>query len=122
MLKKKENKTLEKKRTMQQNAALHLFFTQLAEALNSAGFDMKKTIREGIDIPWTPENVKEFLWRPVQKALLQKQSTTELNKKEEIDKIYDILNKVIGERTGVHIPFPSIDTAMDAEREKELKN
>jgi fructosamine-3-kinase len=111
--------TKQKQRTGQQNAALHLYFTQLAEALNSAGFDMKKTIREDVDIPWTPENIKEFLWRKVQQAYLRKKSTTELTT-EEIDKVYDVVNKVIAERTGVHIPFPSIDSAIDAEREKEF--
>lgn len=117
---KKGKQSPEQKRTSQQNAAMHLFFTQLAEALNSAGFDMKKTIREGIDIPWTPENIKEFLWRPVQSAYLRKKSTTELTTSE-IDKVYDVVNKIIGERTGVHIPFPSIDSAIDREREFENK-
>lgn len=107
------------KRTLQQNAALHLWFTQLAEALNEAGYDMRKTIREGIDIPWTAYTIKEYLWRPVQKELLQKISTTELDKIKDIDSVYDVVNRAIAERTGLHIPFPSIDTAIDALREKE---
>lgn len=94
-------------RTDQQNAALHLYFTQLAEALNDAGFDIKKTIRKEIDIPWTAYTIKEYLWRPVQKEYLQKKSTTELDKIQDIDKVYDIINRTISERTGVSVPFPS---------------
>ena len=96
----------EKQRTLQQNRAMHLFFTMLADELNAAGFDMKKTLRHDIDIPWGPKTIKEFLWRPVQKAYLLKNSTTELTTKD-IDAIYDVVNRAIGERTGVHVPFPS---------------
>jgi len=95
------------KRTLEQNNALHLYFKQLAEALNDAGFDMKKTMK--VDIPWTAENVKEFLWKPVQRAYLHKNSTTELRKQGDIDKVYDIINRALAERTGVSIPFPSVE-------------
>ena len=94
------------KRTSQQNRALHLYFTLLADALNDGGFDMRETIRQDVDIPWTADTIKNNLWRPIQKAYFKKQSTTGLKKKE-IDKVYDVLNKTIGERTGVHIDFPS---------------
>jgi hypothetical protein len=95
-------------RTPRQNNALHLFFSLLAEELNAGGYDMRKVIREAIDIPWTPYSVKEYLWRPVQKAQLGKKSTTKLTTKE-IDQVYDTVNRVIGERTGVHVDFPSIE-------------
>lgn len=102
-------KKAEGTRTIAQNSALHLYFSQLANALNDAGYDMKKTLKQQIDIPWTMETVKNHLWRPIQKAYLQKESTTRLNKME-IDKVYDILNKVIGEKTGVYIEFPNINS------------
>lgn len=100
------------KRTSQQNRALHLWFTQLAEELNAAGFDMRKTISKDIDISWTPETIKEYLWRPVQKAYLMKRSTTELTTSD-IDHIFDIVNLVISERTGVSVAFPSIDNLVN---------
>ncbi len=102
------------KRTLKQNRALHLYFTLLANALNNAGFDMKKTIREDIDIRWSGKMVKELLWRPIQKVHLRKYSTARL-KKDDIDKIYDILNKVIGERTGVFVEFPNEDYLVEYE-------
>lgn len=95
-------------RTGKQNNALHLYFTLLADEMNSAGYDMKKVIRQEVDIPWNTYSVKEYLWRPVQEAQLGKKSTTKLTK-DEIDKIYDTVNRVIGERTGIHVPFPSIE-------------
>lgn len=107
-------------RTSQQNRALHLYFTLLADALNDAGFDMRETIRQDVDIPWTPETVKEYLWRKIQIAYLKKQSTKRLKKKE-IDKVYDVLNRVIGERTGVFVPFPNIDNLFYDQNPKETK-
>lgn len=97
------------KRTDQQNRALHLWFTQLSTALNEGGYDMRAVIREGVDIFWSPFTVKDHLWRPVQKALLGKESTKDLNK-DEIDKVFDVINKAVGERCGVHVPFPSWET------------
>jgi len=76
-----EVRILDEKRTGHQNDTLHLYFTQLAEALNDAGFDLRKTIKEGIDIPWTKD----------------------------IDAIYKIVNRTIARRTGVSVPFPSIE-------------
>lgn len=97
---------MEKKRTLTQNKALHLYFRLLAEELNKAGLDMKKVLNPGVEIPWNEKSVKEFLWRPIQDASVQKESTTQIETKE-IDKVYDILNRHIGEKFGVHVPFPS---------------
>ncbi len=104
-------KCFKKRRTSQQNRALHLYFTLLATALNDAGMDMRKTIRRDVDIQWTSYSIKEFLWKPLQKALTGKKSTARIKTKD-IDKVYDALNKVIGERTGVSVEFPSIESLM----------
>lgn len=106
-----------KQRTLTQNRSLHLFFTHVAAALNMAGFDMKRTLRHDIEIPWDERSVKEYLWRPVQDAQLGKESTTELTTKD-IDTIYETLNRYLGERTGVHVPFPSIEEQLLERREK----
>jgi hypothetical protein len=97
----------EKQRTLAQNNAIHLWFNQLAEALADAGYDVKQVIR--VEIPWTEYMVKELLWRPVQKALYGKRSTTELTTAE-VTRIYDVINKTIGERIHVFVPFPSLET------------
>lgn len=103
-------------RTLQQNAALHLFFTQLAEELNEKGFDMRTLIRPEIELSWTPYNVKQYLWKPLQEKLLGKKSTTKLNKTEDINLVYDNLNRILIERTKGEInfiPFPSLDSLID---------
>lgn len=107
-----EHCKLKDTRTLPQNNALHLYFKLLAEALNESGQDMRAVIRQDIDIPWTPETIKEYLWRPVQKKYLRKQSTASL-KKNEIDKVFDIVNKAVGERTGVYVAFPNIEGLME---------
>ena len=94
-------------RTNRQNRALHLYFDLLSEALNGGGFDMKAVMGD-VEIPFTPETVKSHLWLPIQKAYLETDSTTKL-KTNDVTTVYDILNKHIGERTGISINFPNWD-------------
>lgn len=105
---------MNEQRTIQQNKALHLFFEMLAEKLNEAGLDMRATLKPGIEIPWTKETIKEYLWRPIQTIQLEKRSTTELDTKD-IDKIYETLNRYLGEKLGIHVPFPSIEATYEPE-------
>lgn len=103
-----EFKRVVNQRTIKQNKSLYLYFKLLSDELNVHGMDMKKTVRQDLEIPWTEWGVKFYLWRPIQEALFGTKSTTELSTKD-IDKIYDILNKTIAERTGVSVQFPSND-------------
>jgi len=99
------------KRTDKQNKSLHLYFVLLADALNDAGLDMRKTLKPGVEIPWNYKTVKEYLWRPIQKAQLGKESTTELTTTD-IDKVFETLNRHLGEKFGITQEFP----------DEELKN
>ncbi len=95
-------------RTIPQNSALHLGLGMIAKALNMAGLDMRKVLKPEIEIPWTVQSIKEFLWRPVQKAMTGKKSTTELAKIGELEEIWDVIMRHLGEKHGVeYIPFPS---------------
>ena len=105
-----EIKKVRKTRTSRQNRALHLLFRQWSEALTEAGFDMRKTLKA--DIQWTGERFKTDAWLPIMKAMYGKEHTSELES-HEIDKIFETLNKVIGERTGVFMDFPSIDSLIN---------
>lgn len=107
-----------KPRTQRQSNALHLYFELLAEALGEAGLDMRKTLKPTIEIPWNKETVKEYLFKPIMKAQLNKESTTEMTTKE-VDQVIETLNRHLGEKFGLHIPFPSIDSIMDRELLKE---
>lgn len=104
-------------RTAQQNKALHLYFEQLAQTLNDAGLDMRLVLKENVQISWTKDNVKDYLWRPFQMALIRKHSTAKLDKKKEIDLVWENLNRHLVEKFGAvaEFPqFPSIETAINS--------
>ena len=95
-----------KQRTNLQNAALHKYLTMLATELNNAGLDMKKTLRPEIDIPWTCELAKTYLWKPIQKAVIDKDSTTKADRSE-YTKVYEVLNRHTAEKFGISCVWPS---------------
>ena len=97
-----------KQRTQTQNATLHLYLGFLAEALNDAGLDMKKTLKQEVDIPWTTDGAKEHLWRPIQKALTKKTSTTKPTTKDYVY-IYEVLSRHMVDKFGVNVPWPCKD-------------
>ena len=109
-------KKQEKKRTLTQNSALHKLFELWAKALNDAGYPVQVVIQKTPDIQFTKYNIKELLWRPIQKSSLGKESTTELTTKE-IDTVYDEVNKFLAENFKIHEPFPSIEEIMNKMRE-----
>lgn len=93
-------------RTSKQNDALHLYFEMLASELNSMGLDMRQILKPSVEIEWTKENVKEYIWRPLQIAITGKESTKNLDKTTEIDKIYDTINGHFSQKFLVSVPFP----------------
>jgi hypothetical protein len=94
-----------KQRTLTQNRALHLYCKMLSQALNDAGYDFRLFIKEGVEVPFTPELVKEYLWKPVQKAVLDIDSTTEANK-EDYGKVYDALNMHLINTRQIFVEWP----------------
>lgn len=106
-------------RTLKQNNALHKYYEAIAKVLNDAGLDMRVVLKPEVDIPWTTENVKNFLWRPVQLAYLGKKSTTELET-DEVNKVYEVLTRHLGEKFGIFIEFPSIEALLKAQEEENL--
>ena len=95
-------------RTDQQRKAIEVYCRELAQALNDAGLDQRAVLakmREGVEIPWGQESVKDTLWRRVQIALTGKESTAKLNT-DEVSKVYDTLNRWLGQTLGVSVPFP----------------
>jgi len=96
-----------KQRTLKQNSALHVYLKQLSKELNDAGFDMKKTLKPEVDIPWDDDGAmaKEHLWRPIQKIMLDKESTVEPEKMEYV-KVYEVLNRHLANKFGISVPWP----------------
>ena len=103
-----------KMRSVQQNNALQVYCRLLAEALNDAGYDMKRTLVEGVtvDIPWNKDLVREIIWKGIQKPTIGKESTT-LAKSNEYDKVYEVVNRFTSTRFGISIPFPSREASHD---------
>ena len=97
---------MRKPRTTQQNKALWLFFTKLADELNDNGLDMKKVLKPEIDIPWTKQSVHDQIWLPVQKAMTGEESTTEMNTVDPSE-IYEVINRHLAEKFGVSVNWPS---------------
>ena len=95
------------KRSLAQNNALHLWFKLIADEFNNAGYSVQLILKQKIDLDWDADKVKELLWRPAQRALLGKKSTTELKKIEDIDIVWEHLNRHLGEKFGIHADFPN---------------
>lgn len=104
-----------KQRTLTQNRCMHLYCKHLADALNDAGWDMKRLLKDDFEIPWTEHSAKDTLWREIQKAMFGHESTTKPDRKQ-YSEIYDALNRVISQRTGVFVPWPSNDSLADRVR------
>lgn len=112
---------IKKPKTEKQFNALHVLCGDIAEKLNKAGLDMKKILKPEVDIPWSKQSVKDFLWRPLQKVMTGKKSTTDLTT-DEVTKTYEVLNKFLGEKHGVHIPFPSNEVSMITKEKYETRS
>lgn len=98
----------EKQRTAQQQKAIEVFCRELAKELNSRDLDQKRVmaaIREGVELPWRQESVKEDIWRNMQIMLLGKVSTKDLAPSE-VSRVYDVINRFLVDRFNFSLPFP----------------
>jgi len=95
-------------RTTKQNRALHLWYTLLAKRMVQQGLDMRKVLEPSIEITPTKDLVKNYIWRPVQIAKFEKVSTTQINH-EELQEIYNDVDKHFLQEHKIFIPFPSIE-------------
>lgn len=105
-----------KQRTLQQNKSLHLLFEKLSEKLNDAGYNVMKTLRHDVEIDWSPILIKELIWKSIQKSMYDKESTTELTSGE-MQAVYETLNRHLGEKFHIHIPWPSLEALIEEDKE-----
>lgn len=94
-----------RKRTLLQNAALHVYCALLGQKMDDGGIDMVSFFKEGAKIPWTGELVKETIWKPVQRAVINKTSTADAHTSE-YGKVYEVLNRHLASEHGLHVPWP----------------
>lgn len=104
-------------RTVQQNKAIHLWCSQIAEVLNKNNLYMTGLF--GNDIVWTMELCKEQIIKNMIKLLFKIDSTTKLKRKE-IDLLIDHIVYIFGEKKGITIPrFPSRELWEEKEKNGE---
>ena len=92
-------------RTEKQNNAMHLWFRQMAEQLNDAGFSATHPFNDQIEIPFTEGLVKEMLFKPIIKAMYDKKSTRGLSGRE-VSEAAEVLVRWLSEHKGIYVPFP----------------
>ena len=91
-------------RTNQQNKALYLYMTMIANTLNRENIPTSQVLK--MDIAWTADKVKYMIVRPLMEALFCIKSTTKL-KKGDFDILIDTLTKAMGQRGISMPPFPN---------------
>ena len=91
-------------RTLNQNSAIHAYCDEVAKVMQARGMDMKTVIKEGVPIEPTMYMVKEYMWRPIQKAVTGCESTTKINTIE-VNEVYEHLSRLLAERYSIDVRF-----------------
>ena len=94
-------------RSTRQNSALHLYFTILSQQLNDNGidFNFENIIYGKVAMRFTPDIVKEYIWKPIQRTMFNIESTTKINTSQ-INEILDVLTLHFG-NSGISVSFPN---------------
>ena len=99
--------TVGKTRTSRQQAALEVWCAAVADLFNELGItrEVRSPIfkNDGLECAWAQHTVKDDIWRTMQQALTQKQSTTDATTLE-IAAIYEELVKAFASRHGITLP------------------
>ena len=96
-------------RSIKTNASMWKYLSLLAEQLNNAGFSIQKMMK--IELSWSKDTVKQFLWDAIMKAITNKTSSTKLTSSE-LTEIHKYLDLKMQEKGLEHIPFPNIKSMM----------
>lgn len=102
-------------RTDVQNSSIHLWCQQQADHWNESGYDMMTVLEKAVPMKWTKETVKETIWRKVQKAIIHKESTTNLDTKE-VSEVYDQINSGLSGNKIPVVAFPSREELIHKQR------
>lgn len=102
---------MQKQRTLSQNAALHKWFEIIEQEAQNEGASLDMLVKNPMEIPITKHLLKD-LFRLTGKTMYGKDSTAKLTK-QEMSKVIDVFQKVVSERLGIYIEFPSIEALMN---------
>ena len=100
--------------------AAHVYFGNIAEALNDAGLTREQMIKLILNIRWTDKSVKEIIFRPTSELLGYDRSITQVT-----DKELCLIEKTMDEgllNVGLDIRYPSIEEIMIRDLHKEIDN
>jgi hypothetical protein len=78
----------------------------LITEFNNSGLTVQQVLSVAIEREWTMLGAKEVIWKPIQSAMFETDSTTKLNT-DQVSKVYDTINRHTGEKFGLYVPFPS---------------
>lgn len=113
---------MDKPRSIKQNRAAHLWFTHLADSLNDAGLEMKVVLAKRSEIWWTPEAIKEVLFKGVMRAMYpSKNSTTQLTTAE-FSKVTESLQMLLARDYGLNVDVPSVETQHHQTTDKDIED
>ena len=97
---------IEKKRTISQNNALHLWCQLIADEARNKGLTMDALFRNPTELPINERIVKDFV-REVGNMMFGKNSTASLSRKE-LNEVIKVCERAFAERLDCVIPFPSL--------------
>ena len=93
--------------TDQQRKAIFVWCAKLAKAFNDAGITRGVNIGTfEIESDWDKDSIYRDLWCPMQSALV-KTDSIRLLEKEQLDLIYNTINRDVLAPRGVYVAFPS---------------
>jgi len=100
-----------RKRTKQQQKAIEVYCRLVAEACNDGGLYREihsKILGRPMEVPWTQDTIKEFIWRPTQLYLWPSKTSTTQLEPSQVSQVYDVIHKHLIERTNgiINITFP----------------
>lgn len=91
-------------RTGKQNDAIHAYCREVAKVMTAHGMDMKTVVKEGVSIDPTMYLIKDYMWRPIQKAVTGVESTRKITPVE-VNEIYEVLSRLLVEKYSIDVPF-----------------
>ena len=110
-------KPIKATRSNSQNNAIHRWCHMQAILLNDYGFERHvyfELLRQvGYDIPWSQETVKEHIWRIVQIAMYDKESTTALHT-DEVGEVHKNIVRIMNQMNQPCVDFPSMKGIFDS--------
>lgn len=105
------------KLSKEQEGAFHLWCQRMADDLNEKGLGMRKVLKESIEIDWTKDSFKKYMFKKILEVAYGLDSTKKMNTSQ-MNKVCDTIHRHFGEKYGVHVPFP---TEKDVKADKLYK-